>query len=297
VEFTELMVRHPQTAPTVEYVRGRRTASPIVMLPGLFAGGWIWKPTRDLLIADGFSVATISEPFAGLDTSTAAPTTAPVDALRAVLTAVLDQYGIHRAILLGNSMGALVALDAAYHHPNRVESLVISGCPGLGNGEGSSSGTLSRLDPRGIADRMFFDRSAIPEDLIERSLAAVSDRGFQMNMIRYLIAIREYDVKRCLSRIVCDVLMIWGENDLIAPVEEWEHHLHLAAPGSLHRVPRCGHSPMIEKPAEFNSILTQFLACAPLSSVGRQSRTGAACGSETAPRETVRTSVLATSRD
>jgi 2-hydroxy-6-oxonona-2,4-dienedioate hydrolase len=266
------MSRHPQSAPTVEYVRGSRAAFPIVMLPGLFAGGWIWKPTRDFLVAEGFSVATISEPFAGLDTSTAAPGTAPpgtapIDALRSALTAVLDRYGIQRAVLLGNSMGALVALDAAYHHPNRVESLVISGCPGLGNGGPSSSGTLSRLDPRGIADKMFFDRSAIPEDLIERSLAAVGDRSFQMNMIRYLIAIREYDVKRCLSRVVCDVLMIWGENDLIAPVEEWEHHLHLAARGSLHRVPRCGHSPMIEKPAEFNSILTQFLACAPLSRI------------------------------
>jgi 2-hydroxy-6-oxonona-2,4-dienedioate hydrolase len=232
------------------------------MLPGLFAGGWIWKPTRDFLIAEGFSVATISEPFAALDISTAAPTAAPtadMGALRSVLTGVLDQYGIHRAVLLGNSMGALVALDAACHHPNRVESLVISGCPGLGNGGPRSSGTLSRLDPRGIADKMFFDRSAIPEDLIARSLAAVSDRRCQMNMVRYLIAIREYDVRRCLARVACDVLMIWGEDDLIAPVDEWERHLHLAARGSLHRVPRCGHSPMIEKPVEFNSILTRFL--------------------------------------
>jgi len=205
-------------------------------------------------------VATISEPFAALDPPATAQTTA-MEMLRSVLIGVLDQYGIQRAVLLGNSLGALVALDAACHHPGRVESLVISGCPGLGNSGLRSSGTLSRQDPRGIADKMFFDRSAISEDLIEMSLAAVSDRGFQMNVIRYLIAIREYDVKRCLSRILCDVLMIWGENDLIAPVEEWEHHLHLAARGSLRRVPRCGHSPMIEKPAEFNSILTRFLAC------------------------------------
>jgi pimeloyl-ACP methyl ester carboxylesterase len=240
------------------------------MLPGLFAGGWIWKPTRDFLIAEGFSVATISEPFAALDISTTAPATTPtaaIDTLRSVLTGVLDQHGIQRAVLLGNSMGALVALDAAYHHPNRVESLVISGCPGLGNGGPRSNGILSRLNAGEIADKMFFDRSAIPEGMIEKSLAALSNRAVQMNMVRYLVAIREYDVKRCLSRVVCDVLMIWGENDLIAPVEEWEHHLHLAARASLHRVPHCGHSPMIEKPAEFNSILAQFLACAPLSRI------------------------------
>jgi len=242
-------------AASLEYVRGRRAASPIVMLPGLFAGGWIWKPTRNFLIAEGFSVATISEPFAALDTHCAS-----MDTPRAALTGLLDRYEIQRAVLLGNSMGALVALDAACHHPQRVESLVISGCPGLGNGGLRSSGTVSRPDAGEIADKMFFDRSAIPEDLIQRSLAAVSDRRYQVNMVRYLIAIRDYDVKRCLARLGCDVLMIWGENDLIAPVEEWERHLHLAARGSLHRVPRCGHSPMIEKPAEFNAILTPWLS-------------------------------------
>lgn len=81
-----------------------------------------------------------------------------------------------------------------------------------------------------------------------------------MNIIRYLIAIREYDVRSCLSRIQCDVLLIWGENDPIAPVEEWENNLHRMARGRLRKLPLCGHSPMIEKPAEFNAILSDFLA-------------------------------------
>jgi hypothetical protein len=59
-----------------------------VMLPGLLAGGWIWKLTRDFLIAEGFSVATISEPFAALDISSAAPTAA-----RASGTAARPQAG------------------------------------------------------------------------------------------------------------------------------------------------------------------------------------------------------------
>jgi 2-hydroxy-6-oxonona-2,4-dienedioate hydrolase len=159
-------------------------------------------------------------------------------------------------------MGAMLALDAAYHHPDRVDALVISGCPGLGDAGMRSTGKLSRLDAGEIADKMFFDRSAIPGDLIEKSFATVTDRRCSVNIIRYLIAIREYDVRRCLRNILCDVLMIWGENDLIAPVEDWERQLQLVARGSLRKLPRCGHSPMIEKPSEFNAILTQFLACA-----------------------------------
>ena len=53
--------------------------------------------------------------------------------------------------------------------------------------------------------------------------------------------------------------MVWGEHDRIAPVEDWEQNLHLIARASLRKLARCGHSPMIEKPAEFNAILTKFM--------------------------------------
>ncbi len=242
----------------MDYVKGWRPAQPILLLPGLFAGDWIWKPTWDFLIAHGFSVAKMVEPFAALDTKSTS-----IETLRSVLTGVLDECEIGRAILCGNSLGGLVALDAAYHHPDRVEALVISGCPGLGDIAGArSTGELSRPDAGEIADKMFFDRSRIPDELIEKSFAKVTDRRSAMNIVRYLIAIREYDLRRCLAHVQCEVLMIWGENDQIAPVEDWEHSLHLVAKGSLRKLPRCGHAPMIEKPAEFNAILADFLASA-----------------------------------
>jgi 2-hydroxy-6-oxonona-2,4-dienedioate hydrolase len=244
--------------PAVEYVKGWRPARPILLLPGLFAGDWIWKPVWDWLIADGFSVAKLTEPFAATDTDAAS-----IDSLRSLVIGVLDEYEIREAVVCGNSLGGLVALDAASHHPERIESLVISGCPGLGDSADlglPSRAEFSRPNAREIAEKMFFDRSSIPAELIEQSCAMVADRRCAMNSIRYLIAIREYDVRSCISQIQCALLMIWGENDPIAPVEEWERNLHRVARGSLHKLPRCGHSPMIERAAEFNAILSDFLA-------------------------------------
>src|ERR687887_2034467 len=51
--------------------------------------------------------------------------------LRAALRAVLNERAVERSALCGNSLGALVALDFARHHPDRVESVVASGAPGL----------------------------------------------------------------------------------------------------------------------------------------------------------------------
>jgi 2-hydroxy-6-oxonona-2,4-dienedioate hydrolase len=244
----------------IEYVRGWLPAPPLVLLPGLFAGAWIWKPASDHLSALGYSVLQLVEPFAALDTVDATP--ASIDLLRQMLIEVLDEHEISRAILCGNSLGGLLALDTARHRPDRVEAVVISGCPGLGEMANLGlrhSGDMSRQNADRIAELLFYDRSVIPEEMIERSFAIARDRRCANNMLRYVLAVRKYDVRKCLAQIHCDVLMIWGEHDRIAPVEDWEQNLHLIARARLHKLARCGHSPMIEKPAEFNDILTKFM--------------------------------------
>jgi len=241
----------------IEYVRGWLPAPPVVLLPGLFAGSWIWKPAANHLAAMGYSVLQVAEPFAALDTKTAS-----IAGLRRMLIDALDEHGIARAVLCGNSLGALVALDTARHYPDRVKALLISGCPGLGKTPTLGlrrSGDMSRRDADCIADQLFYDRSAIPEEMIEKSYAVALDRRCAINMLRYVLAIRKYDLRECLAKIQCDVSMIWGEHDRIAPVEEWEENFHLIARATLHKLARSGHSPMIERPVEFNAILTEFI--------------------------------------
>jgi 2-hydroxy-6-oxonona-2,4-dienedioate hydrolase len=242
---------------SVEYFQGWLPAPTVVLLPGLFAGAWIWKPVWDQLSAIGYSVLQVVEPFATLDTKIAS-----IDPLRKILIGVLDQHEISRAVLCGNSLGGLVAIDAARHHTDRVDSVVISGCPGLGkipNLGLRHSGDMLRQNADRIADQMFYDRSVISESMIEKCFAIARDRRCAINMLRYVIATRKYDLRKWLPQIQCDVLMIWGEHDRIAPVLDWEQNLHLIARASLHKLDRCGHSPMIEKPAEFNAILRKFM--------------------------------------
>lgn len=240
-----------------EFVRGPREAPPIVLLPGLFAGAWIWKYTWDHLIAAGYSVLQLLEPFALFDARLSS-----IDELRRMLVRELDEHEISSAVLCGNSLGALVALDAARHHPDRVEAALISGCPGLTETPNlglSRSGDMSRENADRIAEQLFHDRSAISEEMIEKCHALARDRRCAANMMRYVLAIRKYDVRACLAQIQCELLMVWGTEDRIAPVEDWERILHLAARASMHKLAQCGHSPMLEQPDEFNVILTAFL--------------------------------------
>jgi pimeloyl-ACP methyl ester carboxylesterase len=78
-------------------------------------------------------------------------------------------------------------------------------------------------------------------------------------MIQALRAARDYDVTPILPMITCPVLLVWGEEDSITPVTNWEQHLHLFKNGRLVKIAGAGHSPQVERPQKFAEIVLDFL--------------------------------------
>src|SRR5450631_630002 len=99
----------------------------IVLLPGLFAGEWIWEQTKTFLTTKGFHVEAPAEAVAELDSSLM-----NIDKLANYTQQFLNEHGIEESVLCGNSIGALIALVCATHSPERIKALVLSGIPGLG---------------------------------------------------------------------------------------------------------------------------------------------------------------------
>lgn len=68
---------------------------------------------------------------------------------------------------------------------------------------------------------------------------------------------------RLVRPIVVDerpTLLVWGANDAITPAAAWQQAARAVTGCAFRIVPRCGHSPMVEQPHEFNRILLEFLA-------------------------------------
>jgi pimeloyl-ACP methyl ester carboxylesterase len=92
-----------------------------VLVHGAFAGGWSWEPLRAPLQAAGHTVEAPDLPGSGEDETPVAEITldAYVDRLCAVLAERAEP-----AVVVGNSMGGVVATQAAARCPERVASLV-----------------------------------------------------------------------------------------------------------------------------------------------------------------------------
>ncbi len=191
-----------------------------------------------------------------------------------VLKQWLDALEIKRVRFIGNSMGGHVALQFALDYPDRVDSLVlmapaipvatIASNPSEGakvlrgyyHGEGPSMERMRAFlgalvfDPQGVDDHTLRERyeRSIEPDIVEWSKRmAPRPERFE-------------PLWKDLDRIACRILLIWGRDDRVVPLDRALFMLHQMRDVRLHVFGRCGHWAMLEQPEAFNRLCLEFMS-------------------------------------
>jgi 2-hydroxy-6-oxonona-2,4-dienedioate hydrolase/4,5:9,10-diseco-3-hydroxy-5,9,17-trioxoandrosta-1(10),2-diene-4-oate hydrolase len=147
---------------------------------------------------------------------------------------MLDELGINRAHLVGNSYGGSCALRLALDTPHRVDRLVLMGPGGVGTTRGlPAPGLKSLLAYYGgegptleklrtfIRTYLVFDGDAVPESLIESRYAASIDPDVVANPPLQRPAglgtlwRMDFTRDRRLSSLETPTLVIWGRDDKV----------------------------------------------------------------------------------
>lgn len=178
--------------------------------------------------------------------------------------AAMDHAGQERAVILGCSIGGLIALHLALMAPDRVLALVLSNtAPKLGTPEMWAART------RGVEERGMEAMSAeiIPRwfgpDMLNRSEARLWHNLLQrtdpQGYVAACEAIAGADVTARLGEITQPALVVGGRHDKTTPPET-VLHLKAALPcADFVLFERSGHLPAIEEPAAFAGILNEFM--------------------------------------
>lgn len=254
--------------------------STVVMLHGGGPGASAWSNFgRNIpVFAEDFHTIAVDQPGFGQSDK---PTehgqyfTHSASALRELF----DELGIERAHLLGNSLGGGTAVRFALDHPDRAGRLVLMGPGGLSLNVFAPDPTegVRKLSafaaPPGpskekLADflrTMVHDQSLITEELVEEryaaaatpeSLAAMRAMGKSfMQPDTYEEGLLWREVHRLRQR----VLLVWGREDRVNPLDGALVALKLIPRAQLHVFGRCGHWAQLEKFDEFNRIAKDFL--------------------------------------
>lgn len=184
---------------------------------------------------------------------------------------VMDHFGYGKAHILGLSMGGRNAMHFAITYPERLSSLILCDTVkgfSVWSDEKRAEFVRSRkealaggLEPADLAEPMA--RSLVSPLATEDAIGQLADSFCRLHKEMYIKAIemlvREPD-QDDLEAITVPTLVIVGEDDPITPVVESQQIAARIPMAKLMIIPRSGHLVNIEKPAEFNEIVLNFLA-------------------------------------
>jgi pimeloyl-ACP methyl ester carboxylesterase len=193
--------------------------------------------------------------------------------------AVCDALGVECVSVVGNSMGGFIGAELALSFDTRVDRLVLVSAAGLSTEHLAQTPAvvLARLVTTGVpytglvehhvVRRPRLRRAAMqwvvryPEKLsVPLSQELVLSFG-KPGFVPALKALLEYSYRDRLAAIEIPVLIVWGRNDLLVPVEDAALYQRLIGDNARVEVfEDTGHAPMIERPSRFNELLREFVA-------------------------------------
>lgn len=244
-------------------------ATAVLLLHGVGGGRSIWcdaaSGTASAVAEAGFHAVAID--FPGYGDSPGAPT------LEAMVQAVLDMaahLGAQRTVLLGHSMGGMVAQEVAARAPQAAAGLVLactSSSFGRADGAWQAQFIAERLAPLdaglgmpGMADRL------VPGLVSPQAPAAalkiardIMARVPEATYRQALQAIAGFDRREALAALRVPVLLLAAEHDHTAPPDVMQR-MAARVPGSeFVCLAGAGHIANVEAPAAFNAAVVAFL--------------------------------------
>jgi pimeloyl-ACP methyl ester carboxylesterase len=234
----------------------------IVCVHGFCQSSAYWAPTLDRLAALGAGALAPDLPgFAG---SARDPGPYTMPGLADALAAFLDARGLTQVVLVGGSMGGVVAQHFALRHPMRVSRLLLVS---TGAATADPAGALAKADVLATAPwneetvtpivAGFFYKPQPPEKLAEyRAIARQAAQPAALEAMRSNASLSTFDD---LGRIAMPTMIVQGRHDRARTPEHGAEICARLPNGVLHVIEDAGHTPQLEQPDEFHKIALPFL--------------------------------------
>ncbi len=235
--------------------------------PVLFLHGWLgswryWYPTIEV-VSEHFR--TYSFDFWGFGDSRRKQTQESIQAYSDQVIRFLDALGIDRVMVVGHSMGGMVALKTALSYPERISRVATVGAPIDGD---SLSWLLKLTDRPFFADAFarlpWLRRYLFGFFLGETSDPAVSEMiddsvKSSANTLRYAVSsMWRTDLRPELPRLRVPTLIVHGGRDDIVNPNQADLFENVPM-AQVVMMPRSRHFPFLDEAEIFNDVLVRFL--------------------------------------
>jgi pimeloyl-ACP methyl ester carboxylesterase len=235
--------------------------------PVIFLHGWLgswryWFPTMER-VAENFR--TYSFDFWGFGESRRKDTNESIQNYSDQVIRFLDELGIDRVLLVGHSMGGMVALKTAINHPRRVSRVAAVGAPIVGD---SLSWLLKLTDRPIMADAFarvpWFRRFMFSQFLGETNDPHVHEilddsvKSSSTTLRNAVGSMWRTDLRPELPRLTVPTLIVHGGRDAIVHPNQADLFDNIPS-AEVVVMPESRHFPFLDEADLFNDILLRFL--------------------------------------
>lgn len=252
----------------------------LILLHGFGASTFSWREVMRPL-SESYTVVAFDRPAFGLTErplpgewegrSPYSPE-AQVD----LLFGLMDALGIEKAVLVGNSAGGTVSLNAALANPERVQGLVLVDAAVYGTGGSPAwvrpllqTPQMDRLGPlfvRSISTRgmdllttAWHDPEAITPEINAGYRKPLQAENWDVGLWQLTKTSRASDMADRLGELQMPVLVVTGDDDRIVPTDESIRLAGEISGAELVVFENCGHVPQEECPGVFLGAVKPFL--------------------------------------
>lgn len=272
-ESKTLRLDHPAGPLVVDVWPARQLADrlPILLIHGWGGSGSYWRDTARALSAAN---QVIVPDLPGTGRSQPVAKAQNMYDQTAALAFVLDELGIERALVIGHSMGGAMGLLLADSQPERVERLILTSlCFFMTETEaqifkaamfmfrislGLRHTRLASLPffAQMMATRYFY-RTPTDSDLVKQGFQDFLelDAG---TAIACANNATDPTIEKAGSRMQVPVLLVACRQDQVMPVNNVDYTINAIPQCEVRWIDKCGHLPMVEKPAEYLQIVREF---------------------------------------
>ena len=246
---------------------------PVIMLHGTGPGATGWSNFYPNIgpLSEKYRAIAMTFPGWGESSEFDPATESRTKANARAVKLLMDELGLEKAALVGNSMGGMCVQQFAVDYPERLSHFITMGAPAPGpNGfqvggwsEGMQVLREAYADPspenfRRLVRVMVYDSSFVTDDLLQaRSSAALANRTHLTNWLKPSPVVPT-DVAK-LGQYQGPALIVHGRDDRVVNMEGSMRLLTILPNSRLHVFNHCGHWAQIEHAKEFNWLVREFI--------------------------------------